>query len=174
MGKSPRNASPSLRAQAIRLLARREHSRAELAVKLARKQAEKMADCASAMTGGHEGPGIDEVLDQLEQLGLLSDDRAAQSYVRSHARRFGRARLLHDLRSRGIPEAMIESSLAQVGLGDERQRARAVWEAKFDAAPVDAREWAKQARFLQGRGFSVEVIRSVLKDVAKGREEYDE
>lgn len=156
----------SLRAQAIRLLARREHSRAELAMKLSgRVPAGELKE-----TDGQ----LNEVLDLLEQQGLLSDVRAAQSYVRSHALRFGRSRLWHDLKSRGIPESMIESSLAQSELGDERQRAESVWRAKFDAVPLDAREWAKQARFLQGRGFSVDVIRSVLKDMAKETEEGNE
>lgn len=162
-----RGTPPSLRAQAIRLLARREHSRTELAQKLARR---KDALQSTEDEASQEGC-IREVLDQLEHLGLLSDTRAAQAYVRSHARRFGRARLLHDLKSRGIPEAVIESSLSDEETGDEWLRARQVWETKFATPPEDARAWAKQARFLQGRGFSVEIIRSVLKDVAKEAKE---
>ena len=107
---------------------------------------------------------IDNVLDQLERSGLLSDARAAEAYVRSHAARFGAAKLVHRLKARGIDAALIAASLAQDGLGDERARATAVWRGKFGQAPRDAREWARQARFLQGRGFSGEIIRKLLKD----------
>ena len=49
---------------------------------------------------------------------------------------------------------------------DDLERARVVWRRKFPAAPTDAREWARQARFLQGRGFASDVIRRLLKEPA--------
>ncbi|RLJ68099.1 regulatory protein RecX [Sulfurisoma sediminicola] len=138
---------PSLRQQAIRLLARREHTRAELAGKLA---------------GLGTPEEIQTVLADLEQIGLLSDARAASAYVRGHAGRFGAARLRQTLRTKGVPAEMIEEQVAE--LPDEIVRAREVWERKFGTAPRDAREWAKQARFLQSRGFATEVIRRLLKE----------
>jgi regulatory protein len=139
-----------LRRRAIGLLARREYSRAELARKLA-------AD------GTQEE--IDTVLAHLQNEGLLSDARCADAYLRSHADRFGAARLRQDLRLKGIGDELAETQLAT--LPDEIGRARAVWARKFDAAPRDAREWARQARFLQGRGFAAETIRRLLKDPAE-------
>ena len=139
-----------LRQRAIRLLARREHSRAELTRKLAAHGTEE---------------SIANVLAQLETEGLLSDARAAAAYVRSHGGRFGAARLRQDLRARGIDP---ELATAEVGdLADEMERARDVWAKKFAAAPADTLEWARQARFLQGRGFAAEVIRRLLKKVAE-------
>ena len=135
-----------LRSQAIKLLARREHTRAELAKKLAPK-------------GTPEE--IDTVLADLERSGLLSDTRAAAAYVRSHAARFGAARLRQTLRTKGVATELIDAEVA--GLPDEIGRARAVWTRKFGMAPADARAWAKQARFLQSRGFSGDVIRRLLK-----------
>lgn len=141
----------SLRGQAIKLLARRDHSRAELAKKL-------------APLGTSEE--INAVLDQLEQTGLLSDARAAAAYVRGHAARFGAAKLKHALRAKGIGAELIAASLEQQGPEGELQRARALWQRKFGAreAPAvrDAKEWARQARFLQSRGFSTEIIRKLL------------
>lgn len=163
MKPRPQGPQPTLRGRAIRLLARREHSRAELAQKLASSAARASPEEPAA--GDNTTEDIDSVLDQLERSGLLSDARAAEAYVRSHAARFGATRLIHNLRSRGIDVALIETSLAQECLEDERTRATAVWRAKFDQAPRDAREWARQARFLQGRGFSGDVIRRLLKDV---------
>jgi regulatory protein len=138
-----------LRRRAIALLARREHSRAELARKLA--------------THGSE-QDIANVLSQLEYEGLLSNVRAASAYVRAHGNRLGAARLRQDLRARGLDTEMAASAVD--GLASELERARAIWTKKFASAPADAREWARQARFLQGRGFAVDVIRKVLKNVA--------
>jgi regulatory protein len=136
-----------LRQRAIRLLARREHSRAELIRKLA-------ADGTTEE--------IAAVLAQLETEGLLSDARYAEAYVRSHCARFGAARLRQTLRSKGIDAELVN---AQVGtLEGELERARAVWARKFAAVPRDAREWARQGRFLQNRGFAVDVIRQLLKE----------
>ena len=137
-----------LRRKAIGLLARREHSRAELARKLA-------AD------GTDED--IANVLAHLESEGLLSDARAAAAYVRAHGARFGAARLRQDLRSRGLDPAVVAAEVGE--LPSELERARAVWSKKFAAVPEDAKEWARQARFLQSRGFATDVIRRLLKDV---------
>ncbi|MBK6400641.1 MAG: recombination regulator RecX [Rhodocyclaceae bacterium] len=137
-----------LRRKAIGLLARREHGRAELARKLAAHGTEEE---------------IAHVLAELEAEGLLSDARAAAAYVRAHGARFGAARLRQDLRSRGLDPA---TAAAEVGeLPSEVERAQAVWSKKFSAVPGDAREWARQARFLRSRGFATDVIRRLLKDV---------
>lgn len=140
--------------RAVALLARREHSHAELARKL-------------AAHGTRED--VDNVLCQLENEGLLSNARAAAAYVRAHGDRFGAARLRQDLHQRGLDPAMAVEAVAD--LAGELTRARAVWAKKFAAAPADAREWARQARFLQGRGFAVDVIRKLLKNVDAVAEE---
>ena len=139
-----------LRQRAVRLLARREHTRAELFRKLA----------------PHGTPEeIEIVLTELAANGLQSDARFAESYVRSQAARLGAARLRQTLRTKGVAAELIDSQLAGADLPDEMERARALWARKFTAPPTDAREWAKQARFLQGRGFSAEIIRKLLKDI---------
>ncbi len=140
--------SEKLKHKALGLLARREHSRAELARKLAAE-------------GSRED--IQTVLDQLEQAGLLSDARFAESLVSSRAARFGAARLRHDLRAKGIADAVIADALPDDAEG-EMAKAREVWRRKFGTAPTDRADYARQARFLQQRGFAVEIIRKVLKE----------
>ena len=141
--------SDPLRQRAIRLLARREHTRAELLNKLT----------------PHGTPEeIESVLNDLASIGLQSDARFAESFLRSKAARLGAARLRQALRSRGVDAALIASQLASAELPDELELTRAVWTRKFAAPPADAREWAKQARFLQGRGFSSETIRKLLNE----------
>ncbi|MDT3672928.1 MAG: recombination regulator RecX [Aromatoleum sp.] len=140
--------SGDLKGKALRMLARREHSRAELARKLAAE-------------GTRED--IHAVLDQLERSGLLSDARFAETFVSSRAARVGNARLRHDLRARGIADEVIAAALPAEA-DSETERAREVWRRKFDAPPVDRADYARQARFLQQRGFAVDIIRKVLKE----------
>lgn len=143
--------SNELRQRAIRMLARREHTRAELARKLA---PHGTADEIAA------------VLAEMQTAQLQSDSRAAESYVRSHAHRLGAARLRQTLRTRGIAGELIDKELAESSLPDELERARAVWRKKFENAPANAQEWARQARFLQSRGFAGDIIRRLLKEPA--------
>jgi regulatory protein len=138
-----------LRQKALKLLARREHSRAELARKL-------------AALGTQED--IDAVLGELERSNLLSDARVADAYLRSHANRFGAARLRQGLHAKGIDRELVDQQLAASGLPDEMSRARLLWSKKYGAIPADRTEWAKQARFMQARGFSTDVIRRLLQE----------
>lgn len=135
-----------LRDRALNLLARREHSRAELARKLA----------------PHGDPDeVAVVLDELEQENLLSNARYAESLAHSRAGRHGSLRLKADLREKGVPEVVI----GQVVAGAREQdlvAAREVWGKKFSQPPRDAAERAKQMRFLAGRGFPAEVVRRVV------------
>jgi regulatory protein len=69
----------------------------------------------------------------------------------------------HVLRGKGVDGEVVAASLAGADLPDELERARALWLRKYGEPPADGKEWARQARFLQGRGFSTDVIRRLLK-----------
>jgi regulatory protein len=113
--------SNELRQEAIRLLARREHTRTELARKLA----------------GHGTPEeIELVLAEMEATQLQSDSRTAESWLRGNAARLGGSRLRHSLKSRGLAPELIEEQIEQADLPDEMERARAIWSRKFSAAPA--------------------------------------
>lgn len=137
----------ALRARALRLLARRDHCRAELARKLA-------PHAAAPET-------VEALLDALSAEQLLSDSRYAGQRAQARAGRYGNARLRQELRQRGVDDATADTALA--GLDDETARAHAIWLKKYGQAPGDATERARQIRFLQGRGFSGETIRRVLR-----------
>lgn len=134
----------------MRLLARREHSRHELAHKLAGADREELA----------------ALLDEFEAKNWLSDRRFAESYVADHRRREGAVKLAHALRQRGIADALIADVLAELNArhddDSEVARARNVWRKKFATPPNSPSERAKQMRFLQGRGFSIETIRQAM------------
>lgn len=137
---------PTLRDRALRLLARREHTRAELARKL----------------GKYAGPDddVDQVLDDLSQRGLLSDARYAETRARQLSRKFGSARIAHELRAKGLSKESAEAA-ASAARATEIDRAREVWRKKFRGPGRSREERAKQVRFLQSRGFSFDAIRAV-------------
>lgn len=147
-------AALSLKGRALRYLAQREHSRAELARKLAR-HAEDRPDLPAQTQ-------VEAVLDALAAAGLLSDRRAADALVSAQARRFGNLRLRHALRERGVGADDAAAALAAVQ-GDELARAQEVWRRRFGAPAEDAAGRAKQARFLSGRGFAADVVRRVVR-----------
>jgi regulatory protein len=139
----------NLHDRALRCLAMREHSRTEMARKLGPLGTEDE---------------VNSELDRLVELGLLSDARFADAFVRAKARRFGASRLRVELARRGVSAELIGEAIEE-GCGDsELERARDVYRRKFATPPEDAREWARQARFLQGRGFSTDIIRRVLRE----------
>ncbi len=140
---------PSLRERALRHLARRDHSRAELARKLA---------------AHGDADEIDAVIERMGELGLQSDTRYAEAFVRGKAGRFGASRLRSELARRGIDRDLIDEAIAGECVESEGDRARAVLRGRFTEPPADAREWARQARFLQTRGFAPDLIRKLLKE----------
>lgn len=148
---APRPQGDSLLARAIRLLARREHSRVELAAKLRR-----------GLGGAEHTSEIARVLDRLERDNLLSDERFAGNVTRARAARFGDARIRHELKRAGVAGAAADGALTALK-GTELERARALWVRRFGAVPRSAGERARQARFLQARGFSTDTIRRILR-----------
>jgi len=139
---------PSLRARALQYLARREYSRAELRGKL--------------LPHVQEGEDLEALLDDLTSRGWLSDARAATQLLHAKRSRFGMQRIAQELRQKGIAEELIGEALPSLK-GSELDAARSVWQKKFGALPQDAREKARQVRFLQSRGFGFDVIFQVLR-----------
>ncbi|GAB4464922.1 MAG: hypothetical protein OHK0044_02940 [Burkholderiaceae bacterium] len=141
---------PSLLQRAVAALARREHSRTELARKLRRHLPE-----------GADPSEVDRVLDELAAKGMLSDARFAAALASKRAERFGAARVRAELKQHGLAPEMIEQATAELGTS-ELDRARAVWRKRFGVAPRDDAERAKQLRFLAARGFATDVILRVV------------
>jgi regulatory protein len=141
------SSGPSLKIRALDYLARREHSRLELEKKLT-----------------PYAPTLEElsfVLDSLEQCGLLSAGRMVEQVVHVRRSKFGSRRIVHELQQKGIDEDLIAAALPHLK-ETELETARTVWRKKFGAMPINAKERAKQIRFLMSRGFTPEIIRQVL------------
>jgi regulatory protein len=148
------HSGPSLKGRALRMLARREHSRAELHRKLERFAA--------------EGDDVDAVLDDLAARGWLSDARFAELAIRARSARFGPLRLAQQLRSRGVAEETISAGFRAAGEEGASDIAK-VWGSRFHELPADERERGRQVRFLQGRGFALEAVFRFFKSMEASR-----
>ena len=133
-----------LRARALRLLARREHSRQELGRKLFPRAVSPEA--------------LNALLDSLELKKQLSNERFASERAHVLSRKYGAARIRQDLKAKGLDRETIE----RISSEGELERARGILQRKYREAALTREERAKRMRFLQSRGFSSEVIRSLL------------
>jgi regulatory protein len=146
----PEEVSPvDIRRAAMDLLARREHSVRELNNKLIQRFG--------------DGPFIHTLIhseiERLREERLQSDDRFAEAYLYSRARRlYGPLRIKAELRERGISDTVIAASLKASDI-DWHANLRQLLETRFRAGPAaDFKEKAKRLRFLQYRGFSADEI----------------
>ncbi len=137
---------------ALDMLARREHSLHELQQKLVRK------GCAAELAA--------EVAQELETRQLLSDGRFAEDLLRARRERgYGPLRIKKEMQDKGVDEELIERF---VDMSDPLwlEILKRVRRKKFgDRRPRSYQERARQARFLQYRGFTFDQIQSVLNEV---------
>jgi regulatory protein len=131
---------------AVSLLARRDFACREL--------------CERLISEGFGETAAAGVVAELAREGVLDDRRYAQNYVAYHAGRGqGPVRIAAELRRNGLAADLIEAALA--GGPDWRALARKVRGAKFGLQPPASwAQRARQARFLQYRGFSSDHIRA--------------
>jgi regulatory protein len=139
----------TVEAAAVRLLARREHSRAELLRKLGER--------------GAPAELIDAVLDSLATQRLQSDERYAESLVASRiGRGQGPVRIRRELAERGVDAAQADAALEAAG-ADWIRLARDTRRRRFGSElPGEWNERVRQSRFLEYRGFNGEQIRAAL------------
>lgn len=135
--------------RAMRILAQSEQTRRQLRGKLLKK--------------GFASEAVDSVLEQLVAQNLLSDQRYAEQYVALRSRKgYGPVRIAQELRDRGVSETLADEALAAhqqqwVALLDQ------TLQKKFGKQPVlNFNERARQARFLEYRGFPSHLIRQRL------------
>jgi len=141
--------SKKLRYKAMDLLARREHSRSELATKLSQRFP--------------DSTGLEAVLDGLEADGLQSDSRFAGSFFRLRVQGgFGPQRIRAELRQRGIKDDLITQQFTEHEV-DWFLAAQVLFAKKY--ANVDMSEprlRAKCIRYMQYKGYQAEHISALF------------
>ena len=143
----------SLRQRALDYLARREYSVVELGRKLQTVARQYELDSEE----------IPEILADFQKRNWLSNSRFTEQILHARKAKFGSARIAHELREKGVSDNLIADALQDVK-HDELENAKAVWRKKFSMSPNSREEWAKQARFLQSRGFGFEIIKKVINE----------
>jgi regulatory protein len=134
-------------------LGKREYSQHELAQKL-KTFAEDTEETSAAEQ-------ISAILEDFKKRGWLSDVRFTEQIVHARSYKFGASKIANELREKGISQDLIETAVSQVK-DNELENATEIWRKKFKVAPTSRETWAKQARFLQSRGFGFDVIKKVL------------
>ena len=142
---SPRN-------KALDLLARREHSVVELRDKL--------------LVRDFDADAVEAAISRLLEEGLLSDARFADAFMSSRLRKgHGPVRIRAELVKRGVADSLIEPCVDAADV-DWIELAKQVRDKKFGGQRTTGyREWSRQAKFLQYRGFTTEQVRHVLGDM---------
>jgi regulatory protein len=151
--KEKKKPQVSLRQRALDYLAKREYSVVELAQKLSTIAKQYELDT-------EEIPGI---LEDFKKRNWVSDTRFTEQILHARKSKFGSARIAHELREKGVSDDLISEAMQNVK-ESELANAKAVWRKKYDAPPSSREEWAKQARFLQSRGFGFEIIKKVINE----------
>jgi len=137
----------SLRQRALEYLSKREYSTIELGQKL--------------KTYADETDDIPALLADFKARGWLSDARFTKQLVRARQVKFGSAKVAYELKEKGVAEDLIAEALSDIK-ENELEHATEVWRKKFKQPATNRNEWAKQARFLQSRGFDFNIIKKVL------------
>ena len=137
----------SLKQRALEYLSKREYSAVELGQKL--------------KTYADESDDIPALLNDFIARGWLSDRRFTEQIVRARKVKFGSAKIAHELREKGVDDELIADAVSEIQ-DNELENATEVWHKKFKQPASNRNEWAKQARFLQSRGFSFDTIKKVL------------
>ena len=148
---------PRARNSAMRLLARREHSRAELRGKLVGR--------------GFENDSVEELLQGLEDQDLLSDERFAMSLIASRVETgYGPNRIDLELRNRGVSKELAREVLAKAEVDWEGRLTDQVAR-KFGSDPAQTfPEWARRAKYLERRGFGQDAIRLAIGNFERSAE----
>tara|TARA_Y100000389_G_scaffold107986_1_gene105085 strand:+ start:785 stop:1225 length:441 start_codon:yes stop_codon:yes gene_type:complete len=135
--------------KSLDLVSRREHSRHELMQKLDKRYT-------------NSTPIIEDVLDKLETNKILDDERFAEMYLNSRARKgFGPKKIEMELHSKKVDSFFISNAVE--AYESWLENAQRELKKKFkDQKPTDYQSKMKQKQFLFTRGFSSPIIDKIL------------
>jgi len=142
----------TVRAKALDLLVRREHSRLELRQKL--------------ILRGYPSECVEPVLEQLVEERLLDENRYAELYACARVDKgYGPLRIASELRERGVPEDSVAAALAELA-DDWLPTLRKLHRKRFKSCPpADATERMQQTRVLRQYGFTLDQIKRLFEAV---------
>lgn len=135
--------------KALDLVSRREHSQYELIQKLNKRFPESM-------------PIIEEVVKKLAVNNILNDERFAEMYLNSRARKgFGPKKIEMELNFKKVDSSFIAIAIAEYESWTENAQNELLKKFK-GVKPTDYNSKMKQKQFLFNRGFSSQIIERIL------------
>ena len=141
----------SAKSVAVRLLSRREHSAFEIRDKLHKRDFDE--------------DEIEQAIIELQQGGWLSDQRFAEAYIRMRQLKgFGPIRIAIELNERGVKESIVDDYLQADDESWQQTLEQQYWKKYKNKAIADYNDRAKRIRFLQYRGFQLDVIYQLVSD----------
>lgn len=144
--------------KAMNLLERQDRTQEQLT--------KKLQNC------GFSQEAVNEALDYVKSFHYVDDRRFAENYIRYRQNEKSRQRLKMDLLQKGVPETFIEEALEEVYEADEKQMICHLLEKKhYDPAQADLKERNRIMGFLMRRGFSLEKIRTAMREYEVSKDE---
>ena len=135
--------------KALDLVSRREHSCYELIQKLNKRFPETMSI-------------IEDVVQKLVTNNILNDERFAEMYLNSRARKgFGPKKIEMELHSKKIDSSLIATAISEYDNWAENAENELLKKFK-GVKPNDFNSKMKQKQFLFNRGFSTQIIEQIL------------
>jgi regulatory protein len=167
--RAPRKLDPeALWDYALRILAQRSHSLAEIKQKLSRRS---------------ESPaGVATVLAKLREYGLADDSKFSETFAsaRLQNQQFGRLRVLRDLQAKRVASTVARTAIDKTFAGvDETELARQFLQKKYRGRNLaelfqEQRQLASAYRRLRSAGFSGRAALDALKAHSKLADEIDD
>lgn len=134
---------------AIRILSQFEHTVRQLKSKLLKR--------------GFAADDVDEVLKDLQQQNLVSDQRFAEEYATSRLNKgFGPVRIAQEMREKGVSEVLVDNTLDAFYEQWPEVMDKALHKKFAGSTVLNFAERARRARFLEYRGFPAYLIRQRL------------
>ena len=127
------------------------------------------------LTAGYPEKTVAKVMDMLTRYDFVSDERYAERYVSGRSSRYGRNRILRELRFKGVSEETAKEALEDFPEEDEREaalrQARKLCARRDLSDPAERR---KAAAALARRGFSWDIVSGVLSQISEEETEAEE
>ena len=146
------------KARALRLLERRDYSKAELAAKLAEK--------------GEKPEAAEQAAERMAELGFVNDENYAGMVVRHYAAKgCGRQRIREELRRRRVPRELWDAALEE--LPDQTETLYRLLETRLRGKAPEGDELRRACAYLVRRGFAWDEVREAAARLSEGWELYE-
>ncbi|OON36546.1 recombination regulator RecX [Izhakiella australiensis] len=154
-----------LTARAMRVLALRDHSEAELRRKMALAAQRASSDAGQDAASGPSDEEIEQVIAWCYQHNFLDDGRFTERFIAGRSRKgYGPQRIRMELGQKGIDRQLIDAALADCGIDWTQRAADLAWRRFGQPLPQEWKEKAKVQRYLLTRGFFMEDVQGIFRN----------